>query len=539
MAELAWNFADLWTLIATTRPEAPVAVHGPRCVRWADWERRARSLGAGLLGEGLGRGAKVAQYLPNRPEYLESLFGCLKASLVPVNTNYRYGVDELAYLWDNADAEAVIFDRRFTSTVERVKDLVSGVRVWLYVGPPAECPSWAIDYELFADRDEVVRTPGGPHDHDVLLLYTGGTTGKPKGVVWRQGDLLSLLTELSGSGLQPGTSDGLAAQFAAMGSGPGSLAASPLMHGTGLFHAMSVLTSGGFIVTLPDERFDPVSVLDAIEQNGVKSLVIVGDGFGRPMLAAVQHQPERWTLPSLRVIFSSGAMWSEDVKRQFLERFPRVALVDGLGSSEAAGIGSSVSTRNELVTTATFRPSARTAVILDNGAFAHPGDGQIGHVAVTGWLPDGYYKDPRATARMLREIDGRRWCLSGDLANVEPDGQIRLIGRGSNCINTAGEKVFPEEVEEALKTHGSVADSAVVGVPDPLYGEVVVALVELDPGAAPTSHALIDHVKDRLAGYKAPKLVAVVETLSRGPHGKLDYPAVREMAVEAWHRHQP
>ena len=536
----AWTFADVWEHAAAAYPDAPAAVHGGRTTSWADFDRRAGALAAAFLDHGLRPGAKVAQYLPNRPEYLESFFAATKASLVPVNTNFRYLDDELVYLWDNADVEAVVFDGQYRDVAERVRSRVPRVRLWVHVGPAGERPDWAIAYEATVERPGVAAPPQQRSDDDLLLLYTGGTTGLPKGVMWRQADLLSLLNSMERRGLPDRAGpDELKAHFAGRRPGPRAVVACPLMHGTGLFFALATLCAGGCVITLPGPRFDPEGLLDVMDRERANSVVIVGDAFARPIIDALDGQPDRWTLERLRLVMSSGAMLSEPVKRRLVARLPRLIIVDGLGSSEAGGIASSVATADGVAEPGIFEGSERARVLLDDDTFAESGSGQVGHLATSGWVPVGYYKDEAKSEQTFRVIAGRRWSIPGDLATVEADGRIRLLGRGSNCINTAGEKVFPEEVEETLKTHPGVGDAAVVGVPHERFGQAIVALVEPRPGHCPDPDELVAHVKGRLAGYKAPKLVAVVDSVGRGANGKLDYRRLRTRAQDAWNASIP
>jgi len=530
-----WTFAGVWEQAAALFPEACVAVHGDRRLSWADFDRRAGALAAALDEHGLRPGAKVAQYLPNRPEYLESFYAACKAGLVPVNTNYRYLDDELVYLWDNADVEAVVFDGQYADVAGRVRRRVPRVRAWFHVGAAGERPDWAMGYEDAADRHGV--TVSGPvrSEDDLVLLYTGGTTGQPKGVMWRQADLLSMVNAMEPRALPDrATSDEIAAHFRSGRPGRRMAVACPLMHGTGLFFALSTLSTGGCVITVPSARFDAEVLLDALEAEQAHAVVIVGDAFARPMLDALEREPDRWPLANLRIVASSGAIWSEPVKRRLVERFPKMYLLDGLGSSEAGRIASSVTSAGEVAETATFRALDSAAVILDDGSFAPPGSGQIGHLAISGWVPLGYHKDEAKSAQAFREIGGRRWSIPGDLASIDADGTIRLLGRGSTCINTAGEKVFPEEVEEALKSHPTVADAAVVGVPHERFGQAIVAMVEPAAGSRPDPDELTNHVKGRLAGYKAPKLISVIDSVGRAPNGKLDYRHLHAVAVSAW-----
>jgi len=534
---MAWTFPDVWERVAAAVPDAPAAVHGGRSLTWAEFDRRAGALAGALRAHGLEPGAKVAQYLPNRPEYLESFYAATKASLVPVNTNYRYLDDELVYLWDNADAEAVVFDGRYSETAERVRRRLPGIRAWFHVGPVADCPGWAVPYEDAAAGPAPPPGAGRPRrDDDLILLYTGGTTGLPKGVMWRQGDLLSLLNSLERRRLPDRAGpDEVDAFFAGRRPGRRSLIACPLMHGTGLFFALGTLMAGGCVITLDAPRFSAEALLDGLAGQRATATVIVGDAFARPMLDALDAEPDRWALDDLRVVMSSGAIWSEPVKRRLLARLPNALLIDGLGSSETGSVASSQTTAGTVAQTARFKPNETGAVLLDDGRFATPGSGEVGHLAVTGWIPLGYYKDQAKTDQVFKVVGGRRWSIPGDLATVEADGTILLLGRGSGCINTAGEKVFPEEVEEALKTHPAVADAAVVGVPHERYGETVVALVQPPAGGArPDPEDVLAHVKGRLAGYKAPKLVVVVESVERGVNGKLDHRRLKERAAQAW-----
>jgi acyl-CoA synthetase (AMP-forming)/AMP-acid ligase II len=530
-----WNFADVWEVIAAQQPDAPAQAHGDRRFTWADFDRRADGIGRALLDTGVAQQDKVAQYLYNGPEYLESTYACFKTGLVPVNTNYRYGGDELVYLWDNSDTVAVVFHGTFADQIEAIRPRLPRIHTWLWVddgsGP---CPAWALPYEAAA-RASGPRAfpPWGRSGDDLVLLYTGGTTGMPKGVMWRQDDLLMAL---SASGARRFPEDGGPDDVAAMGGEPGTglvcLPAAPLMHGTGAFVALTMLNDGGSIVTLTGRRFDVEELLDTVQAESANVLAIVGDAFARPMVAALDAEPDRWDLSLLLMIISSGVMWSSATKEALIRHAPQVFLVDQFSSSEALSMGKSVAKSGRPVTTARFRLSDRTRVITDDGRFLVPGSSEVGRVAIKGRTPIGYYKDPVKSADTFPVIDGERWSVPGDYAQVEPDGTLRLLGRGSVCINTGGEKVYPEEVEEALKTDPSVGDAVVVGVPDERFGETVVAVVEPGPGAAVDAAALIDGVKAHLASYKAPRRVVTIDSIGRAANGKVDYKGLRAYALE-------
>jgi fatty-acyl-CoA synthase len=525
-----WNFAEIWEAAADALPDAPFSKQGDHTVAWRDADRRADGIARTLLDAGAAKQDKVAQYLYNCPEYLEAVFACFKASLVPVNTNYRYAEDELVYLWDNADAVAVVFHGSFVSTIESIRPRVPKVSTWLWVddgsGP---CPAWATPYENAAATETARVIPDHGRDGDDLyMLYTGGTTGMPKGVMWRQDDLAVIL----GAGLGLAVPEEYDPSFLASAfaqPGPVGMPACPLMHGTGAFTSIGTLCSAGCVVTLPSRHFDPTELLDEIAGKGVNVIAIVGDAFAKPILDALDAHPSRWTLASVLAFVSSGVMWSEETKKGMLEHRPEMLLMDAFSSSEALGMGQSVSGGGTAAKTARFEPGLNTIVVNDDGeCVTEPGE--TGRLAVGGRQPIGYYKDEEKSARTFIVVDGKRYSCPGDYATLDADGGVLVLGRGSVCINTGGEKVYPEEVEEAVKTHASVRDAVVVGVPHQRFGEMVIAVVE--PVDGPTSEQdLIDHVRDRLAAYKAPRRVVDVDSIGRAPNGKVDYKRLREQAM--------
>ena len=528
-----WNIAEAFETIAHRIPDAPALVHDGVVTTWRQFDRRADALAAALLERGCVEQDKVAQYLYNGPEYLETVFAAFKAGLAVVNTNYRYTADELTYLWDNGDVVAVVFHGAFAPQCEEVRRRLPRISTWLWVDDgTAPRPDWAIDYaDVVATTIGPGRTvgPWGRSGDHLLLIYTGGTTGMPKGVMWRQDDLFRVLLQTAGKPTPPGQDlDGFAGTITKPG--PLNLPAAPLMHGTGLFNAIATMLIGGGIVTTSARSFDAEHVLDTIERSRAKSVTIVGDAFAKPMVRALDAEPARWDLSSLRVVLSSGVMWSKEAKDGLRRHVPNVILVDSLGSSEALGVGAATTVGGDAAASATFTLGPATRVITDDGRDVRWGSDERGRVAVRGFTPVGYYKDPVKSAATFVEIDGERYAIPGDYATIEADGTVRLLGRGSQCINTGGEKVYPEEVEEVLKRHDDVADAAVVGVPDERFGESITALVEPERGHAIDSAALVAHVKAHLAGYKAPRRIITVDSVGRAPNGKLDYRALQARA---------
>lgn len=537
----SWNFADVWEAIAGAQPERPAHIQGQRVVSWGAFDARADALAAHLIAADVAPQAKVAAYLYNGPEYLETYYAAFKAGLAPVNTNYRYGPDELFYLFDNADAEAIVFHAGFAETLEPIRDRLTKVKSWIAVAEPGfPAPPWAQDYEAIVaatPAQRPVKAPWGRSPDDLLLLYTGGTTGMPKGVMWRQDDLFNVVGTGGHAVLGVGPIEDVAQAASRLADPahlrPLTLVACPQMHGTGQFSTFITLNLGGAVATLPSRRFSAIELWDEVARLKADSVVIVGLAFSTPMLEALEANPGRWDLSSVRLMSSSGSMWSQENKRGLLSFCTNAMIFDSFGSSEAVGLGVSASAPGAEAQTAAFTIGPNCVVFTEDGVRVEPGSGERGLVAVSGFLPMGYYKDAEKSAKTFRTFEGVRWSVPGDWAEVNLDGTLKLLGRGSVCINTGGEKVFPEEVEEALKRHAAVRDAVVVGLPDPRFGERICAVVEPETGAQPGLAALSEHVRGQLAAYKAPRDLVLVETIGRAPNGKVDYAALKAHALEA------
>ena len=533
-----WNFARIFSAVAARVPDRPCQIQGERVITWREFDERSTSLAADLLAHGASHQGKLACYLYNGPEYMESMTAAFKAQMAPVNTNYRYGPDEIIYLFDNADAEAVVFHAAFSDLIELIRASLPKVKRWYVVADATGSgPDWATSYEAVVTAGFHV-TPGrvDPSGDDLLLLYTGGTTGMPKGVMWRQDDLFNVLgaggSQLTGVSAAEGTDELTSRIDPSSPIGTVTLVACPLMHGTGQFSAINTMSLGGCIVTLAERAFDIDELLTTVQQRNVTSIIIVGQAFAGPMLDQLQARPDRYDVSTVSLITSSGVMWSQENKAGLLDFMPQAILFDSFGSSEAVGMGASFSAKGAPQQTAKFMLGPNCAVFDEFGERVEPGSGEQGVVAVGGYIPLGYYKDEAKTAQTFRTYENRRWSVPGDFAEVETDGTLRLLGRGSVCINTGGEKVFPEEVEEALKTHPSVRDAVCVGLANARFGEVICAVVEPDDGQMPDLATLSAHVKSRLAAYKAPRHVVVVQSILRAPNGKVDYKRLKALAMD-------
>lgn len=550
-----WNLADLFELVADTAPDRIALAHGVDgpTRTWRQFDCNANAL-ALHLARSHAPGDKLALYAYNRPEFVEALSGAMKARMVPVNVNYRYREEELVYLLDNSDSTAVVYESEFADRVAKVRDRLPKVKEWIEIaegdasagstGARSERNASGVEKvaNAFATSwDEIV---GAGTDHrlhvrrdpsDLLFMYTGGTTGMPKGVMWEHKALYASLGGGGNAVLGEKASDSVEEhrdRVAQEARGQRLLPACPLMHGTGLFTAINALGGGGAIVTTKAKSLDAEELWSTIEARRANACAIVGDAFAKPMLKALQENRGRWDLSKFLLLVSSGVMWSAQTKQALLEEIPHALLYDSFGSSEAVGFGAELTTKASTISLGgKFRIGPNCKVFTPEGKEVEPGSGDKGYIARSGPIPLGYYKDEKKSAETFKTYQDRRWSIPGDWCTVNADGTLVLHGRGSVCINTAGEKVYPEEVEESLKTHPAVADALVVGLPDEKWGESVTAVVRLDAGKSATEDELRAHVREQLAGYKTPKRVVFTEQPMRAPNGKADYKGAKAVAV--------
>ncbi len=515
------NLADLFETVVDNFGEREALVAAERRLTYAELDERANRLANHLSGQGVGTGDHVGLQLVNGTEYVEGMLAAYKIRAVPINVNYRYVEAELKYLFDDADLVALVVNRQFADSALAAAG--PKLRHTLVVGEGG-------DYEgaLAAVSSARPDTAGRSGD-DLYCVYTGGTTGMPKGVLWRHEDIFFGAMG-GGDPMQMGnwikTTDELPSRVPTPGLT--ALATPPLMHASAHWTAFSLFFGGGKVVFTPGGRFDAAEILTLISDENVNMLVIVGDAMARPLADALAAAPSgTYDTSSLIVIGSGGAILSPSMKEQLNQLLPTTMIIDGFGSSETGVQG----TRAGMSDKPMFSVNDQTAVLDDDFTPVEPGSGQIGRLARRGHIPLGYYNDPEKTAATFTEVGGVRWVLPGDMARVDADGTVVLLGRGSVSINSGGEKIYPEEVESALKAHPAVFDAVVVGTPDERWGEKVTAVVQPRPDTSLSLEDVQEFCRSRIAGYKVPRALALVDEMVRSPSGKADYRWAKDYAA--------
>jgi 3-oxocholest-4-en-26-oate---CoA ligase len=521
---VAFNIADLLEHAVDLASDRTAVVCGDRRVTFGELEERANRLAHHLAERGVGPESKVGVYSLNSVEFIETMFALFKLRAVPININYRYVEDELAYIFDDADLEAVVHQRRYAPRMAAVLPRFPAIQHTVVVedGTDEDTSAYApAEYEAALAAASPERDFGERSADDLYMLYTGGTTGMPKGVVWRQEDVWRVL----GGGIDFMTNEPVEGEWklAEDGANGGPLVrfpVAPMMHGAAQWAALGALFGASTVVLLP--KFDADGVWQLVDQEKVNVMAITGDAMARPMIEAFLSGG--YDGSSLLALSSGAAIFSPSVKQQYLETFPDIVITDTVGSSETGFSGLGVVTKDDQDCGGPrVNRGEGTLVIDEDGRPIEPGTGGVGRLARAGHIPLRYHKDPDKTARTFTEIAGVRYSIPGDMARVEDDGTVTLLGRGSNCINTGGEKVFPEEVEGAVKSHPDVFDVLVVGTPDERFGQRVVAIVQPREGQQPTLADVDAHVRTAIAGYKVPREMHLVESIRRHPSGKPDY----------------
>jgi 3-oxocholest-4-en-26-oate---CoA ligase len=528
---VAFNLADFIEHTVDVVPDRTALILGDRQMTFAGLEARANRLAHHLASEGVGRNDHVAVYSYNSFEYVEAMLAAYKLRAVPINVNYRYVPDELVYLLDNSDAVVLAHQAVFGAQVAAIRDRLPLLRHVLSVddGSGTPLPEGAVPYEAALAGQSPERDFERRSDDDIYILYTGGTTGSPKGVVWRHEDVWRTL----GGGIDFRTGERIEdehqmSRLAAESEPSVGLVLAPLMHGAAQWGTLGGLIRGTTSVLLP--QFDPHAVWTAIEQYRIATLSITGDAMARPLIDALAERS--YDTSSLMAISSTAAVFSPVVKDQLFELLPHVFLSEAVGSTESGFNGLRLVEKGNTALAGggliNVDRGPDTIVIDEDNRPVRPGE--VGRMARGGNVPLEYYKDPEKSAATFITVDGKRYSVPGDLARLELDGTMTLLGRGSQCINSGGEKIFPEEVEAALKAHPKVFDALVVGVSDERWGQRVAAVVEPRPGEAPTLEELDEHCRTKMAGYKVPKELHLVPTVPRHPSGKPDYRRAKAVA---------
>jgi len=536
-----FNIADLYEMVADRVPSRTALACGEQRATYAELEARANRLAHYLAARGIGRGDHVGLYLYNCNEYLEAMLACFKLRAVPINVNFRYVRDELSYIFDNADLVACIHHREFAPHIAEIRGAVPGVRELVYVedGSGADVAAvGAAEYEGALAGQGIARDFPERADDDLFILYTGGTTGLPKGVMWPHKSVF--FAAMGGGGWfhpdgpikTPEQIAGRIGDFPIVG-----MALAPLMHGAMWWYACIQLLAGNTVVLNPSRSLVGEEVWDIVERERVNAVSIVGDAMAVPLLEALEANPGRWDLSSVFNVGSGGAVFSRSKQDAFREHFPNVFITNSFGSSEsgAMGMDGGAGKGDGLGNVA---KSEFMSVISDEPGepHRHVVPGEMGIFARGGYIPVGYYNDPEKTATTIVAVEGKRWLLLGDEARLEDDNTITVFGRGSNCINTGGEKVFPEEVEQALKADPDILDALVVGVPDERFGSRVAAVVTARPDSDMSLTSVREHARAHLAGYKLPRELHRVAELPRTPSGKPLYREVLAIALAGGHR---
>ena len=543
---MSFNLATINEAIAAAIPDHDCIVFGSRHFTWSAFNERTRRLAAYLGSRGLGLKAPRSSlqsfesgqdhlgiYLYNGNEYLEGMVGAFKARLAPFNVNYRYVEDELVYLLDDADCRALLYHGHFAPVVQAVRHRLPKLEVLIQVTDDSgnDLLEGAVEYEeALASSDPVAPNPELSGD-DLYILYTGGTTGMPKGVLWRQEDIF--FGALGGQPLGGSKHESIDSVVEAAKLGNmRALPAPPFMHGASHWMAFTCMHQGGTIVIQDNpSHLDAGTIWSTIEREKVVFLTIVGDAFGRPLIDELDRKT--YDLSHFRTILSGGAILTPALKQAFLDHIPHLMIIDGFGASETGGQGAQVVMKGAAIGSGSFRMNPETCVLKDDlSGPVLPGSSESGWLARSGYVPLGYYKDPEKTARTFPVIDGTRYAVPGDHATVAADGTINVLGRGSVSINSGGEKIYPEEVERALKHHPAVYDAVVVGTPHPTFGEQVTALVSTRKGHAVDLEELREACAPLLARYKLPRQIVLVDQMVRSPSGKADYRWAKRVALE-------
>ncbi len=523
---LEFHLADLFETAAGCVPDRIAILGSNKSLTYADLDARTDRLAAGFWDQGLRRGDHIALYMMNAPAYLESFIAAIKIGTVPYNVNYRYQSEELQYLFRNADTACIIHGSEYSDIVEQLRDKISTLKITVSVGGTGGSQSIAYDDLLdTAPRKDFQRS-----EEDYLLLYTGGTTGMPKGVMWPHKAFIFACAGGAGFFHKDGpikVPEDIKSR--ASESPPLKMfTLAPLMHGAAIWSAWTALLSGLTVVLDESKRFDPEHIWNRAEKDGANIIQVVGDAMAIPLRDSLRANPDRWNLGSVVSFGSGGAVFSDHVKEDIKSLLPNAAIMDGVGASETGISGQAMRSEDGMLRL----PANEDQQVIIDDRFGKIGE--IGFIGRSGHIPIGYYNDPVKSSETFKTVKGRIWAVSGDSARLDEDGMITVFGRGSTCINSGGEKIYPEEVEEALRAHPAVFDTIVIGKSDERWGQSVAAILALRPERAkPDNSKLVSFLKSHIADYKVPKTFIWVDAIRRSPAGKPDIKWAKDKAENA------
>jgi len=528
---MEYNLADLYEAITDVIPDNIALASGDVRHTYADLDKRANRLAHFFRSRGIGPGDHVGLHMFNGHEFVEAILALFKIRAVGINVNYRFVGPEVRYMIDNADLKGMVTQRRFLSVIDDAMTPRDPLQPLVVVedGSDAVSQQETIEYETALREGSEDRGFEPRSGDDLYIIYTGGTTGMPKGVMWRHEDLFFTGLQGGSPGGEPVESpEELIEQTKEGWYTVTMLPCAPFIHGAAQWTQWICHLTGGKLVLQPGPSFDAKRILSLVAEEEVSTISLVGDAMAIPLIEELKASD--YDMENLAVIASAGAILSKSVQEEIEALLPDVMIINSFGTSESGDLGRAAADEESHEGRPSFYMGEEVTVIDEEGNPIEPGSGKIGMVARSGRLPLGYYKDPEKTAERFKELQGKRWVVPGDFATVEGDGRITFLGRGSKCINTGGEKVFPEEVEEALKAHPDIIDALVVGVPDPRYGSKVAAVFNTRAGKALTLEQVQQHCREHVAGYKIPRQITITETVSRMPSGKPDYKWAEEVA---------
>ena len=532
---MTYNYADIFESLTDAIPDRMALASGDVHRTYAELDKRANKLAHFFQAKGIGPGDHVGLHLYNGHEFVEALLALLKIRAVGININYRFVGPEVRYMITDADLKGIVTQRCFVPVINEANAGLEPLKAMVVIDDGTDCTSdqESVEYEMAVSQGSDARDFDPRSGDDRYIVYTGGTTGMPKGVMWRQEDLFFAGLQGGAPGGDPVETPQEVVQNAVDEAYTvNMLPCAPFIHGAAQFTALICFFSGGKLVLQAGPSFSAQRILELIAEEEASTLSIVGDAMAIPLVEELEREDKNYDVENLFVLATAGAILSPSIKERLVDKLPDTMIINSFGTSESGDLGRAADGEESVDGRPTFYMGENVTVLDENGDEIKPGSGEIGMLARSGRLPIGYYKDPKKTAERFKEFNGKRWVVPGDFATIEEDGRITFLGRGSKCINSGGEKIFPEEVEEALKAHENIIDALVVGVPDDRWGSRVAAVFSTKGQAQLSLEEVQAHCRKHVAGYKIPRDIAIMPKVERMPSGKPDYKWAEKIALE-------